>query len=222
MTNQEIILTEKEIKEIISSLNLNPDKTEIEVVVDYFWLRPYALKHLEDKEFRKSFVRLIYMHKNAMNWGVKADKEVKRLQMLTTSLEKERNELLEKIKDLEARVEEKDNIIENLEERVDIEVETNLEALEISKKWHDKRVFAENMKRDATIIEQRIENDQLKKKLDAYEKKAKIKQIKNLTKRAKTKVNGKVQKLKEKVNAIKENFQTYILQEFESHILRQQ
>jgi hypothetical protein len=78
------------------------------------------------------------------------------------------------------------------------------------------------MKRDATIIEQRIENDQLKKKLDAYEKKAKIKQIKNLTKRAKTKVNGKVQKLKEKVNAIKENFQTYILQEFESHILRQQ
>jgi len=78
------------------------------------------------------------------------------------------------------------------------------------------------MKRDATIIEQRIENDQLKKKLDAYEKKAKIKQIKNLNKRAKTKVNGKVQKLKEKVNAIKENFQTYILQEFESHILRQQ
>ena len=73
----------------------------------------------------------------------------------------------------------------------------------------------------ATIIEQRIENDQLKKKLDAYEKKAKIKQIKNLTKRAKTKVNGKVQKLKEKVNAIKENFETYILQEFESHILKQ-
>ena len=68
----------------------------------------------------------------------------------------------------------------------------------------------------------RTENDQLKKKLDAYEKKAKIKQIKNLTKRAKTKVNGKVQKLKEKVNAIKENFQACILQEFESHILRQQ
>jgi len=36
MTNQEIILTEEEIKEIISGLNLNPDKTEIEVVVDYF------------------------------------------------------------------------------------------------------------------------------------------------------------------------------------------
>ena len=67
MTNQEIILTEKEIRELIGSLNRNPDETEIRAVIDYFWLRPYALKHLEDKEFRKSFVCLIYMHKNAMN-----------------------------------------------------------------------------------------------------------------------------------------------------------
>ncbi|CAJ0745705.1 9390_t:CDS:2, partial [Entrophospora sp. SA101] len=59
-----------------------------------------------------------------------------------------------------------------------------------------------------------------KEKLDAYEKNDKIKQIKRLTKKAKTKVNERVQKLKEKVNAIKENFKTYILQEFESHILK--
>nr|CAG8434204.1 14998_t:CDS:2 [Entrophospora candida] len=86
---------------------------------------------------------------------------------------------------------------------------------------HDRKVFVENMKRDATIIKQRIENDILKKKLDVYEKKDKIKQIKRLTKKAKTKVNERVQKLKEKVNAIKENFETYILQEFESHMLKQ-
>ncbi|CAH1770361.1 15763_t:CDS:2, partial [Entrophospora sp. SA101] len=64
----------EEIRELIGSLNQNPDETEIRAVKDYFWLRPYALKHLEDKEFRK----------------IKADKEVKRLQPLTTSLEKER------------------------------------------------------------------------------------------------------------------------------------
>ncbi|CAJ0912762.1 2154_t:CDS:2 [Entrophospora sp. SA101] len=38
--------------------------------------------------------------------NIKADKEVKSLQSLTTSLEKEKNELLEKTKQLEARVEE--------------------------------------------------------------------------------------------------------------------
>jgi hypothetical protein len=72
------------------------------------------------------------------------------------------------------------------------------------------------MKRDCVIIEQRIENDQLKKKLDAYEKKDKAKQIKRLTKKAKTKVNERVQKFKEKANLIKEDikqkFGTYILQ----------
>ena len=107
MTNQEIILTEKEIRELIGSLNRNPDETEIRAVIDYFWLRPYTLKHLEENEFRKSFVCLIYMHKNTMNWWVKSDKEVKSLQSLTSSLEKERNELLEKIKKLEVRVEKK-------------------------------------------------------------------------------------------------------------------
>ena len=62
-------------------------------VKNYFWLRPYALPHLEDKEFRKSFVRLIYMHHNTLDWYIKVDKEVKNLQSLTISLEKERNEL---------------------------------------------------------------------------------------------------------------------------------
>ena len=42
MTNQEIILTEKEIKELIGSLNRNPDETEIRAVIDYF---DFALMH---------------------------------------------------------------------------------------------------------------------------------------------------------------------------------
>jgi len=36
MTNQEIILTEKEIRELIGNLNRNPDETEIRAVIDYF------------------------------------------------------------------------------------------------------------------------------------------------------------------------------------------
>ena len=77
MTNQNNILTEEEIRELIGSLNRNPNEAEIRAVIDYFWLRPYALKHLKDKEFRKSFVRLIYMHHNAMSWWVKLIKKLK-------------------------------------------------------------------------------------------------------------------------------------------------
>ena len=212
MTNQEIILTEKEIRELIGSLNRNPDETEIRAVIDYFWLHPYALKHLEDKKFRKSFVRLIYMHKNAMNWWVKADKEVKSLQPLTSSLEKERNELLEKIKELEARVEEKDNIIENLEERVDMEVEMNLKALDKSKEYHDRNLFLLGMSKDTIITNLKLKIQELEKN----QKVDKVKQLRKLENKAKTKVKERVKKLKEKVNTIKESvkekFNTYILQ----------
>ena len=130
-------------------------------------------------------------------------------------LEKSNQEYKEKIQQLEVKQEELEIRVEELEERVEIEVEINLKALDKSKEWHDRRVFVENMKRDCTIIEQRIENDQLKKKLDAYEKKDKIKQIERLTKKAKTKVSERIQKLKEKVNLIKgdvkQKFDTYIL-----------
>ena len=200
MTNQEIILTEKEIRGLIGSLNRNPDETEIRAVIDYFWLRPYALKHLEDKEFRKSFVCLIYMHKNAMNWWVKANKEVKRLQPLTISLEKERNELLEKIKKLEASVEEKDNI-ENLEERVDIEVEMNLKALDKSKEYHDRNLFLLGMSKDTIITNLKLKIQELEKN----QKVDKVKQLRKLENKAKTKVNT----IKE---SVKEKFNTYILQ----------
>ena len=56
----------------------------------------------------------------------------------------------------------------------------------------------------------------MKKKLDAYAKKDKIKQIKRLTKKVKTKASERIQKLKEKVNLIKE----YVKQKFDTYILQ--
>ncbi|CAH1770398.1 14685_t:CDS:1, partial [Entrophospora sp. SA101] len=93
----------------------------------------------------------------------KADKEVRSLQPLTSSLEKERNELLEKIKEFEARVEEKDNIIENLEERVDMEVEMNLKALDKSKEYHDRNLFLLGMSKDTIITNLKLKIQELEK-----------------------------------------------------------
>ena len=209
MTNQNNILTEEEIRELIGNLNWNPSEAEIRVVIDYFLLRPYALQHLEDKEFRKSFVRLIYMHKNAMNWWVKADKEVKSLQPLTSSLEKERNELLEKIKKLEASVEEKDNIIENLEERVDMEVEMNLKALDKSKEYHDRNLFNLGMDKDNVIFDLMIVNQELRKKC----KPSKLKKLQFKTTRLAKEKKIKLQQLANRVKEqAREKFNTYILQ----------
>lgn len=118
--------------------------------------------------------------------------------------------------DAEKEVKELETKVEELEERVDIEVEMNLKALDKSKEWHDKRVFVENMKRDCTIIEQRIENDQLRKKLDAYKKKDKIKQVKKLANKVKIKVKNKVDTAKEKFNTIKED----VKQKFDAYILQ--
>jgi len=48
--------------------------------------------------------------------------------------------LLEINKQLEVKLEEKDNRIEELEERVDIEVEMNLKALDKSAEWREKQL----------------------------------------------------------------------------------
>ena len=55
-------LTEQEIREIVSSLNSNPDEGHIKAIKDYFEFHPYELQYLGDKRFRKSFVLHIYMH----------------------------------------------------------------------------------------------------------------------------------------------------------------
>ena len=60
-------LTEQEIREIVGSLNPNPDERYIKAIKDYFEFRPHELQHLGDKGFRKSFVLCIYMHHNTMS-----------------------------------------------------------------------------------------------------------------------------------------------------------
>ena len=199
MTNQNNILTEEEIKELIGSLNRNPSEAEIGAVIDYFWLRPYALKHLEDKEFRKSFVRLIYLHKIALDGYKKADKEVKSLQSLTTSLEKERNELLEINKQLEVKLEEKDNRIEELEERVEIEQEMSMKALDKAEEWHERKNFVIAMQKDVFIFSQQQTIEKLRKDLDARDEKIakltnpkKFQQLRKLTNKTKEKVAQKL------------------------------
>ena len=71
------------------------------------------------------------MHQNALSWWVKTDKEVKGLQSLTTSLEKERNELLEKTKQLEAEQKVLEKALD-LEENIS---KCHLDALEVARKW---------------------------------------------------------------------------------------
>jgi chromosome segregation ATPase len=140
MTNQNNILTEEEIRELIGNLNRNPSEAEIRAVADYFWLRPYALQHLEDKKFRESFVRLIYLHKNALDSYIKVDKEVKSLQFLTTSLEQERNELLEKNKQLEVKNKELETKLEESKEEVQMEREEAEKALKTASIWRVRQV----------------------------------------------------------------------------------
>ena len=72
-----------------------------------------------------------------MSWWVKADKEVKGLQSLTTSLEKERNELLEINKQLEAKQREQANRIEELDDEVWMEREEAEKALNAATQWEN-------------------------------------------------------------------------------------
>ena len=108
--------------------------------------------------------------------------------------------MLEKIKKLEASVEEKDNI-ENLEERVDMEVEMNLKALDKSKEYHDRNLFLLGMSKDTIITNLKLKIQELEKN----QKVDKVKQLRKLENKAKTKVNT----IKE---SVKEKFNTYILQ----------
>jgi hypothetical protein len=66
MTSQNNIPTAEEIREMIGSLNRNPDKEVIQIQ-DYFKYRSYELEHLKDKNFRKVFIRRLYLHFNALS-----------------------------------------------------------------------------------------------------------------------------------------------------------
>ncbi|CAG8520084.1 3140_t:CDS:2, partial [Ambispora gerdemannii] len=159
-----------------------------------------------DKEFRKSFVRLIYLHKIALDGYKKADKEVRSLQLLTTNLEQERNELLEINKQLEVKLEEKDNRIEELEERVEIEQEMSMKALDKAEEWHERKNFEIAMQKDVFIFSQQQTIEKLRKDLDARDKKIakltepkKFQQLRKLANKTKEKISTKVNVIKESV-----------------------
>ena len=203
MTNQNNILTEEEIKELIGSLNRNPSEAEIGAVIDYFWLRPHALKHLEDKEFRKSFVRLIYLHHNAMSWWVKSNEEVKSLQSLTTNLEQERNELLEINKQLEEEIRELEEALE-LEEDIS---KCHLDALEVARQWRvrqskEKDDNLEKASRKVVAWQNYLTNKQLQELPTLPKKQNKFKLLTN-------KVKSRIKQAKA---ITQEKFNTYILQ----------
>ena len=209
MTNQNNILTEEEIKELIGSLNRNPSEAEIGAVIDYFWLRPYALKHLEDKEFRKSFVRLIYLHKIALDGYKKADKEVKSLQSLTTNLEQERNELLE----INKQLEEEQKVLEEALELEENISKCHLDALEVARQWRvrqskEKDNNLEKASRKIEMLENVVAwqnyltNKQLQELPSLPKKQNKFKLLTN-------KVKSRIKQAKA---ITQEKFNTYILQ----------
>jgi len=215
--NENNILTEEEIRELIGSLNRNPDESHIRAVIDYFWLRPHELQHLGDKEFRKSFVRRIYMHHNAMSWWVKADKEVKSLQI-------EKNELTEKNKQLEKKtaILEK-NIVDlevkqkDLERAVELEQKNHLEFVDVSEEWHERRVFEMNMIKDGFITDLRLKVQELEKVLVAKDEK-----LVELTKLIEPKPK-KFQRIRKLVNTTKEKahvFKEKVQEKFHAYILQ--
>lgn len=142
----------------------------------------------------------------------KSSKEKDELTSEVANLTESLNHWKPRAEDAEQKVEELEERVEELEERVDIEVEMNLKALDKSKEWNDRRAFEIAQRKDKSIFGLRLENQDLRKKLDAYEKKDKIKQIKKLT----NKVKVRAKKIKEKVNTIKES----VKQEFNAYILQ--
>ena len=217
MTNQNNILTEEEIREAINELcskwEIQEKSVEIEkhvrAVKDYFELRPNELKHLTDREFRKSFIKRIYLHSNALSQWVEKNEEVKNLQSLNTSLEQERNELLEKNKQLEVKLEEKDDRIEELEESVELERKNHLEFVDVSEVWHDKKVSDITLQKDADLAKV---HQQVKELEDILL--VKNSQIKNL-KESKNWSTYKFKQMGSKFNLVKnkiqEKFQAFIV-----------
>ena len=152
------------------------------------------------------------MHKNAMNWWVKANKEVKRLQPLTISLEKERNELLEKIKELEERVEE-------LDDEVWMEREEAEKALNKAMEWRKWQMFETVLKHDAAMGKLQDRIDLLENNLLAKDQKINWRdylESKELPALPKQQKENRLQKFKQLVSKVKEKtkekFQTFIVQ----------
>ena len=113
---------------------------------------------------------------------------------------------------MEEKVEEKDNRIEELEERVEIEQEEVMRVVEKSDEWHKRKVFELGMKEYSRITELRLKIQELENTLEV-----KNEQITKLSKPTKLQqfrksVRNSVNKVKEKTQRVQEKFNTYILQ----------
>jgi len=118
--------------------------------------------------------------------------------------------------------------IEELEERVDIEVEMNLKALDKAEEWHERKNFEIAMRKDVIIFDQLQTIEKLKKDLDVRDEKIakltkpkKLQQLRKLANKTKEKINSKVNIIKESFKGREQKFQAYILQQFETHVLKQ-
>jgi|SRR5947209_8646015 len=132
------------------------------------------------------------------------------------------------IKELKEELKEKKLVIENLEtkqeeleERVEIEQEEAMKALDKSDEWHKRKVFELGMKEYSRITELRLKIQELENTLEV-----KNEQITKLSKPTKLqKVRKSVKAIKEKVHTkvhavggkVQEKFCAYVLQ---SHILQ--
>ena len=167
----------------------------------------YDLRHLSLDELISSWNELTF----------KLDKDAKQKQELET-----------KVQELEVKLEEKEDTIEELEERVEIEQEVSMEALDKAEEWHDRKVFAITMQKDTFIFNQQLTIEKLRKDLDARDEKIakltkpkKFQQLRKLANKTKEKINTKVNIIKESFKEKEQKFQAYILQQFETHILKQ-
>ena len=152
-----------------------------------------------------------------MSWWVKADKEVKSLQI-------EKDELTEKNKQLDKKNAILEKIIvdlevkqKDLERAVELKQKNHLEFVDVSEEWHEWRVFEMNMIKDGFITDLRLKVQELEKVLVAKDEKLveltkliepnpkKFQRIRKLVNTTKEKVHV----FKEKVQ---EKFHAYILQ----------
>ena len=154
---------------------------------------------------------------------------------LTANAFKQKQEYSEKVaelesknKGLETKVNEKDDQIEELEERVEIEQEMSMKALDKAEEWHERKNFEIAMQKDVFIFNQQQTIEKLRKDLDARDEKIakltkpkKFQQLRKLANKTKEKISTKVNIIKESVKKKEQKFQAYILQQFETHVLKQ-
>ena len=221
MASQNNIPTAEEIREIIGSLNRNPDR-EIEQILNYFEGRSHELEHLKDKNFRKVFIRRLYLHYSALSAWVKTDQEVKNLQKKKNELV-EKNLVLEKVnQELEQKVKELEIKVGELDDEVQMEREEAEKALDKSREWRERQLSEINAKHRLEISELLREMASLQNNLVAKQEELDwanylaTKELPTLPKQKKQQKASKLWRFKQSVSKAKERvqqkFQTFVVQ----------